>query len=579
MTGKRWLFPDCDDERCQRIASALKISPILAKMLINRGVTDVESAQLFLHPQLTDLHEPTLLPDIEPAAERIRQAIEGKERIVVYGDYDVDGITGTSVLLNFFQLFDLHVEYYIPHRVKEGYGMNLESLKQIQEAGADLIVTVDCGIGSVKEAEFCRQAGLDLVITDHHEPGVEIPSALAVVNPKLTGCLYPFRELSGVGVVFKLVWAVGKGLSSGSRVSPQMRRFLMSSLGLVAMGTIADVVPLVGENRIVAKFGLQALKHTKNHGVKALMEVARIDKQKLCSRDVSFGFGPRLNAAGRMAHAELGVELLTTDSPERAAEIAQQLDSKNKERQQAQRAIFEAAREQVAREFDLADTMAIVLADESWHPGIIGIVASKIVDEFSRPTVLIAVDEEAGMGSARSIPGFPLNETLRACRDVLLSHGGHAMAAGLKIAADRILEFRKRFNEEGKRRLSPDDLRPTVEIDAEVHFPFISRELVKEIELLAPYGEANPPPLLAATDVRVAGVPNRMGNNGKHLSFYARQGDTVFRVVAFGRGEMAEQLGESNGPISIAFRPKINEWQGQENLELHVEEFQVPESD
>ncbi|HLE86841.1 MAG TPA: single-stranded-DNA-specific exonuclease RecJ, partial [Candidatus Brocadiaceae bacterium] len=555
------------------IASKLKISHLLAQVLINRGITDIVSARSFLQPQIAALGDPSLLPDIEKASVRINEAVRRGEKIVIYGDYDVDGLSATALMYRCLKLVGGQVSYYIPERLEEGYGLNAGAIKKLKEGGADVILTVDCGINACREADVARAFGIDLIITDHHQPGQEIPNAFAVVNPKLKTSQCAFKHFSGVGIAFKLAWAIGQHFSPHKKVSAEFKDFLLNAVGLVALGTIADVVPLLGENRILTKYGLSALQYTEIPGLRALLDIADLSNTNLDAFHVGYRLGPRLNAPGRMGKAGIVVEMLTTTYSERAVEIASFLDQENKRRQDIQVDIMASARKKVMSEINLDETTAIVLADQAWHPGIIGIIASKIVEEFNRPTVMIAIAEDIGHGSARSIPSFHILEALEYCKSKLLSVGGHAQAAGLKIHPDNINEFRLMLNSTTSQRLNKTDLVPILNIDAEVTLSMLSKALVAELARIAPHGEGNPIPLFAATNLKIVGQPRRIGSKGQHLSFYAKQGDVAIRAVAFGMGERIDRLKQNGKTCSLAFAVKINNWMDGENLELEVKDI------
>lgn len=570
---KRWVFSPPNKPLQTEIASRLKISHLLAQVLINRGIVDVTSARSFLQPQIGALGDPSLLPDIEKASVRIDEAVRKGEKIVIYGDYDVDGLSATALMYRCLKLVGAQVSYYIPERLEEGYGLNADAIKKLREGGTNIILTVDCGINACREADIARTYGIDLIITDHHRPGQEIPNAFAVINPKLHASGHVFRDLSGVGIAFKLAWAIGQHFSPQKKVSLEFKDFLLSAVGLVALGTIADVVPLLGENRIVTKYGLSALQYTEIPGLRALLDVADLSNINLDSFHVGYRLGPRLNAPGRIGNAGIVVELLTTTCKERAVEIANFLEQENKRRQEIQVDIMTSARKKVINELNLDETTAIVLADQAWHPGVIGIIASKIVEEFNRPTVMIAVADEIGHGSARSIPSFHILEALESCRNKLLSVGGHAQAAGLKIHPDNINEFREMLNSATSQRLGKTDLVPVLNIDAEVTLSMLSKALVTELARMSPYGEGNPIPLFAATNVKIVGQPRRIGTKGQHLSFYVKQGDVSIRAIAFGMGEQMERLKQNGRTCSLAFAVKINNWMDSEQLELEVKDL------
>ena len=573
MTEKRWVLAPRDAELEERLASGLRISRVLAQLLINRDVRDVDTGRAFLQPQLSGLHDPWLLPDMERASDRIRDAIRSGEKIVIYGDYDVDGISATALLLRCLKMAGANVDYYLPARLEEGYGLNLKAVEKIISEGARLIVTVDCGVGALAEADLARSRGVDLIITDHHEPGHKLPEAFALVNPKIPTSQYPFKGLAGVGIAFKLAWALGKSFSNGTKVSEEFKDFLLDAVSLAALGTVADVVPLRDENRVLVRYGLTALSESAAPGIRALIEVANLEDKTLDPYLVGFRLAPRLNAAGRLGHAKRSVELLTTESTERATEIAKELDRENVRRQEIQRKIVDTVRRRIEEEFGGKPPHAIILADEDWHVGVIGIVASKIAEEYHRPTLLISWDNEIGHGSGRSIENFHLYNALDRCAGMLLSFGGHAQAAGLRLERGSFARFQQAFTEYAQSALTPDDLVPSLRVDGEVMLAMLSKALVREIEMLAPLGDGNPEPVLVAAGVTVAGEIRRMGAEARHISFFARQGDVSLRTVGFDMAHLADALSQPGRLWTIAFVPKINRWNDREDVELMMEDM------
>jgi single-stranded-DNA-specific exonuclease len=547
---------------------------VVAQMLICRGIRDPAQARTFLDPKLSDLRDPDLLPGVVDAAERLMAAVRDHRKIVVYGDYDVDGMTATAILTMCLRLLGGDVTTYVPHRIDEGYGLNAEALRTLAERGANVVVTVDCGIASLAEADVARELGLELIVTDHHQMADRLPSAAAIVHPRLPGTAYPFGELCGAGVAFKLAWAVCQRANQAKKVSDRMREFLVQAVGLVALGTVADVVPLVDENRIAVKHGLNSLRQQPTLGIAALLKVTGLDQKKeLSAEDIAFMLAPRLNAAGRLGQATLGVELLTTDNAERASALAEYLNELNSSRESIERSIYLAANKQAQEQFNPAEDAALVLAGRGWHPGVIGIVASRLVEKFHRPIVMIALDElglKAGVGSCRSVPGFDLHAALCACTDTLLSHGGHAAAAGLKIEPARVDAFRASFVEHAAGEISHSARTAELRIDAEVPFSSLSAEAVQLLERLAPFGCGNPRPMLCATNVALTEPPKKIGNGERHLSLRLHQHGTRLRSVAFGGGEWAEAIMAIEGELAVAFRPVINEYKGRRNVELHL---------
>jgi single-stranded-DNA-specific exonuclease len=479
------------------------------------------------------------------------------------------------------RLLGADVRYYIPHRIEEGYGLNVDALGQLAEQGAKLVVTVDCGVTAVEEARHARQLGLDLIITDHHQMKPELPRDCHIVHPALPGHDYPFLGLSGAGVAFKLAWALCKVASRSPKVSPPMRDFLLQATSLAALGTVADVVPLLDENRIIVRHGLQSMRQQPSIGLAALLKVAQQDKKPgLSAEDIAFGLAPRLNAAGRLGQAQLAVELLVTDSPTRAQSLAEYINELNASRQSLERSIYLRAHKQAQDEFDPQGDSALVLADRGWHPGVIGIVAGRVAEKFHRPVVMISFDElgvKPGVGSARSVPGFDLHAALVACAAHLVSYGGHSAAAGLKIEEQKLAAFREEFCQYAAGALAEVDRVAELWIDAEAPLSAFDLQTVQQIERLAPFGQGNVRPLLCATGVRLAEPPRRLGGSGRHLSMKIVQHGVTMRAVAFGGGDWETDLAAIDGPFSIVFQPTINDFAGRRRVELHVSDWRLDE--
>jgi single-stranded-DNA-specific exonuclease len=585
---KRWLIPPAD-HRAEPLARVLGTSPITAQLLINRGVVEEVDARTFMRPNLRDLVEPLALTGMAAAADRIAHAVRSREPIVVYGDYDVDGITASSILWHALRAMGATVRTYIPHRIDEGYGINADAIRQLADEGTKLLISVDCGITAIEPVAVARERGMDVVITDHHEwktlpdasgaGRMSLPEAAAVVHPRLPGegPEYPNPHLCGAGVAFKVAWAVGQKLGAAGKVPESMRELLVEMTALAALGTIADVVPLVGENRILARFGLGGLKATKLHGLRALIRSAELDGQSIDSFHVGFLLAPRLNACGRMGHAGLAVEMLTEASPARADEIAKYLESQNRQRQTVEREILHEAIDQ-AEQLGLTreESPGIVLGSRGWHPGVIGIVASRIVDRFHKPTVMIAIDDhDHGHGSARSIRGFHLARALDACTHCLEKHGGHEMAAGLGIHASRLDEFRSAFIDHAQRTLTPEQLVPELRLDAVADLAHMSEGLINEMKRLEPFGQGNPKPLLACRGLTLTSEPRRVGRNGDHLQLFLRQGDRIIKAIAFNAASMLDRL-KTGTPVDLAVEPQLNEWNGRVTVELTVKDIHIP---
>jgi single-stranded-DNA-specific exonuclease len=598
---RRWNIAQASVEAAE-LARSLGTSMVTAQILINRGLVDPADARSFLTPQLRDLIEPSLLPGVPAAAERIARAVREREKIVIYGDYDVDGITATAILWHSLKALEADVHYYIPHRIEEGYGLNAEAVKTICDGGANLLITVDCGITAIEPVKVARERGVDVIITDHHEWKTEeaevrdqksevkiegavelhakalLPDAL-LVHPRLPGHepAYANPCLCGAGVAFKLAWGVGQALGVAGKVPDVMKPLLVEMTALAALGTIADVVPLVAENRILARYGLGGLKQSKLNGIRALITACQLDGQKLDSFHVGFLLAPRLNAAGRMGHARLAVEMLTDASPQRAVEIATYLESQNKLRQATEREILDQAIEQ-AHELKMTgdDCHAIVLASTGWHPGVIGIVASRIVDRFHKPTIMIALSPEGhGHGSGRSINGFHLSKALDVCKMHLKTCGGHEMAAGLAIDAANLDAFRTAFLEHAKGALTAEQMVPELRIDTVAELDQVSHALVTEFERLGPFGQGNPKPLIACRGLTLTAAPKRVGKKGEHLQLFVRQGNRFMKCIAFNASDLFEQL-QPGKPIDLAVQPQLNEWNGTVNVELEVKDIFIP---
>lgn len=578
-TNKRWRFLPHDADRIGRLEQTAGVSPIVAQLLIGRGVYDGDAARLFLDAKLTGLRDPDLLPGAAAAADLVYAAIQARRRIVVYGDYDADGITGTAILLSCLKLLGGDASYYVPNRLEEGYGLNAAALRSLAERGASLVISVDCGIASLAEAEAAREVGLELIVTDHHEFADRLPEAAAIVHPRLPGHAYPFGGLCGAGVALKLAWALCQRASQAKRVSEPLRNFLMSAVGLAAIGTVADVVPLVDENRVLVRHGLNVLKSMPPVGLAMLMQTAKLhEKPTLNCDDIGFGLGPRLNAAGRFGQAQLAVELLTTDSRERAGQLAEYLNELNRSRESLERSIQLAASKQIKEQFDPDGDAALVLAGRGWHAGVIGLVAGRLAEKYHRPVVMISLDQlgiKPGIGSGRSPNGLNLHGALAACAEHLLGFGGHAAAAGLKIEESRVDAFRAAFCDYAGGESSAAIKVGEIRIDAEAPFCQLTTEIVRQIESLAPFGCGNPRPVLCASGVRLAEPPKKMGSSESHLQVRFQQQQTRIRGIAFGLAEWAEELAAQTAPLDIAYRPVINDYRGRQSVELHLVDWRV----
>jgi single-stranded-DNA-specific exonuclease len=573
---KRWTLLPHDAAATDRLAQSLRIAPALAQLLINRGVSQTEEAKTFLTASLNGLHEPSALPGVADAAERIFAAAKAKQRICIYGDYDVDGITASTILWRCLTLAGAEVDYYVPDRLEEGYGLNSEALRKLKEQNFALVITVDCGITSCEQAQVASELGLQLIVTDHHEMKKKLPEVSVLVHPRLPGSQYPFPHLCGAGVAFKLAWAIAQKFSNAQKVSESFKTFLMESVALVALGTVADVVPLVGENRIFVRQGLKNLKAAPTIGLKALIQAAELTDKELDAGHIGFTLAPRLNAAGRLGQARLAIELLATSNNTRAVDLARYLNEQNEKRQTVERRIAAQAKEMVEAMEGHADAPAYVLHSDEWHPGVIGIVASRLVEKYARPILMISTQEEMGSGSGRSIDGFPLHEALQQCTKHLISHGGHAMAAGFKVQKDKIDDLRTAFLAEAAKKLDVKTLQHTITLDAEIPLSALTTGLLKGIAALEPHGSGNRRPLFLASGLQVVGDPRKVGKGEHHLSFRVKQSSgPIVKAIGWGMADRLEELMSHSGQCCLAFTPKLNEWNGYINVDMEVNDLQA----
>jgi single-stranded-DNA-specific exonuclease len=571
---KTWRLLPHEPDALNRLAAGLGVSPILAQLLLNRGLREPEAARRFLQAPLVDLHPPQSLPGCGDAADRLWAAVRDRRRVTVYGDYDVDGITGTAILLQAITLLGGDADFYVPNRLDEGYGLNLDAVRQIAAAGSKMVLTVDCGICACPEAEDARRLGLELIVTDHHEHTDTLPSADVLVHPRLPGHDYPFGGLSGSGVAFKVAWLLCQRAEGGEKVSTRLREFLLDAVGMAALGLIADVVPLHDENRVLVRHGLRRIAEKPTVGLSALLEAAGLAGKSVRAEDVAFKLAPRLNAAGRLGCARLVVELLTTPSPQRAKDLATYLESQNQQRQQIERRITARAREMVV-DGPQRDAPALVLASDDWHVGVIGIVAGRLAEQFGRPVLMIAAKADGACpGSGRSVNGFKLHEALAYCGDHLVSHGGHAAAAGFRVLSDRIDDFRERFCEYAARHFPDGPEAPSLTLDTEAPLSALTPGLLAQIDKLEPYGSENPRPKFLVADLEIVGEPRRIGGGERHLTFRVKQGRTSLRCVAWGMADRLDELMSGERRCCLAVTPRINEWNGHRSVELEVADFQ-----
>jgi single-stranded-DNA-specific exonuclease len=565
-----WESLPCDEDAVSRLSTALHVSPVTARLLCIRGLDEPASAQRFLSPSLADLHDPMALADMGVAVERILGAIARKERIAIHGDYDVDGVTSTVILRRALELLGADVIHFIPERLRDGYGLQPAALDRLHADGVRLVISVDCGIRGVEAARHACALGLDLIVTDHHEPDTELPQCLAVINPKRHDCTYPDKNLAGVGVALKLVQAL---CAKTGKVS-----WLPAFVKVAALGTLADVVPLVGENRIIAKLGLEMLsKGPHKVGLRALLDASGLLNREIDSYQVGFVIAPRINAAGRMSTPDIAARLLLAADETMAAEakeLAEQLNVENLRRQEEEAAIVAQAKKVVDTDLDVGSRTVIVVAGEGWHRGVIGIVASKLVDAFHRPAIVISIDGDVAHGSCRSIPSFNMLAALESCGEVMTKFGGHKQAAGLTIEVGRIRELRARVNDFADARLGPDDLRPRIWIDGAMTFRGLSSQVASELTALAPYGAGNPTPLFRASRVEIVDGPRLVKD--RHLKMAFRQEGRIMRGIAWRASEREGFVAQHRAAIDLAFSLEQDIWNGEKYLQLSIADFRAP---
>lgn len=559
-----WEHLPCDNHQVDALARELGVDPVVARLLTTRGLTTVDAAATFLNPSIDHLHDPFLLADLEMGVERVLAAIARGERIAVHGDYDVDGITSTVILRRMIELLGGDVVHFIPERLRDGYGLQPEAIDRLHDLGVRLVVSVDCGIRSQEAAAQARARGVDLVITDHHEPEHTLPPAYAVINPRRRDCGYPDKDLAGVGVALKLV--------HGLCLKTDRARWLPGFLKLAAIGTVADVVPLRGENRVIARLGLERLtKGPHTTGLRALLEASRLQGRRIGSYEVGFVLAPRINAAGRMSTPDLATRLLLIsdeDMVDEARQLALQLDEENTRRRKEEAEILKDAQRRILADPAIAAQKILVVWAEGWHRGVIGIVASKLVDEFCRPAVVFSVDGDIAHGSGRSIQGFDLLSSLEHCADLFERFGGHRHAAGMVIASDRLPDLRNRLAEYANERLSPMDLVPHLTIDAPLPLASINGSLIKGLDALEPFGLGNRRPVFYAENVEVVDGPRTVKN--QHLSLTVRQGRHRFRAMAWRAADREEFIRAHRQALDLAFSLTENTYRGETHIELSV---------
>ena len=569
MIPLRWDFTPVDDQAATALASAIGIDLPVARLLCQRGISDPEVATRFLNPCLDHLHDPMRLADMDVAVTRILAAIAGGERVAIHGDYDVDGVTSTVILRRALELLGADVVHFIPERLKDGYGLQAEAIERLKADGVRLVISVDCGIRGVQAAKRARELGVDLIITDHHEPEASLPPALAVINPKRTDCSYPDKYLAGVGVALKVVQALCR--------KADRERLMPGFVKVAAIGTLADVVPLVGENRVIAKIGLDMLSRGPHKvGLRSLLDICGLTGKTIDSYHIAFMLAPRVNAAGRMSTPDIATRLFLAADEAMAAEVQQlalRLDSENVRRQEEEAEILAAARKVAQTDPDVGARSVLVVAADGWHRGVIGIVASKLVDAFHRPAIVLSVEDGIAHGSCRSIPKFDMLAALERCAHLFIRFGGHKQAAGLAIEASRIRELRLAINAVADETLGPEDLMPRLRIDADVTFRGITGRVAAGVASLAPFGAGNPRPVFAARGVEIIDGPRVVKD--RHLKMALKQDGRIFRAMAWRAAERADYLTEHKAAVDVAFSLDQNQYNGETYTELNISDFRT----
>ncbi len=582
----RWFIRECESHLVQEFSKTLKLSPITCHLLIQRGIKTIDEAHAYLNPSLKNLPDPFLFKDMDKAAARIEQAVFNNEPICIYGDYDVDGTTGASVLTQFFKDIGASVFFYIPHRMTEGYGLSENVIAVLKEKNAKLVITCDCGTANQDEVALIQKEGVDVIVTDHHKIQGEHPPAFAFLNHQRTDCGYPEKTLSGVGVAFNLIMAARLQLRRAGYFKKVKEPDLKNYLDLVALGTLADMVPLHGANRVLVVNGLKAMNPASRVGLKALIECARLQSKEITTQSVAFGLAPRINAGGRIDTARIIVELFTTEDKERAQELALSLEQKNQERRTIQEKIYKEALDFVEQQAvipaltaeqagsggnptikGLVTPYAIVVGSSGWHSGVIGIVASKLIEKYYRPAIVIAFSDGVGKGSCRTIEGFDITEALSHCKKYLTQFGGHAAAAGLSLKEEDFLKFAKKFSSQVQKTTKEEDFTPQLYLDLETDLETVTEELVRELKYLEPFGMSNPEPVFGSHDLKIS-TSKVVG--GKHLKLFVRGKKEVREAIAFNRADVLKELSPS---LSLAYVPELNEWRGITTVQLRVKDL------
>ena len=556
---KKWQIYETDSQKVQELIDKYNLNLLLATILVNRNILETENLDKFLKPTRNDFHDPFLMPDMEIAVERILKAIENKEKIIIYGDYDADGITSITVLKSFFKDIGVDVFSYIPNRLEEGYGLNKPAVKKIVDDKYNLMITVDCGISAIEEIDYANSLGIETIVTDHHEVGEKLPNALAIVDAKRKDNMYPCRDLAGVGVVFKLIQALSIKLNL-------KEESYLKYLDIVCIGTISDIVPLVDENRVIAKLGLMLVNQTKNLGLKSLLMSSGY--KKIDSTTISFGVAPRINACGRMGHAEEALKLFLSNNLNEVQELTKKLNDYNVKRQDIEKRIYEEAVKQI-EERNLNKNNTIIVAGENWHHGVIGIVASKITEMYFKPSILLCNEEDESKGSGRSIPGFDLHDALMKCLDHIEKFGGHSMAIGITIKKSELEQFSQSLENVAKEEHT-EEIVPIVQIDAKISLSDINKEMVESLNQLEPFGEGNKMPIFVIKNLKIDSI--RALTEGKHLKLTLREGNNMVNAIGFNMGSLAEEY-KIGDKIDVAGMLEINSFNGVDSVQINLKDI------
>jgi len=571
LPATKWKLKETGDKNVEYLLSKeFGIHPIISQILVNRGILDIEAARRYLHPSLNDLHSPFLMKDMKKGVSRLLKAIHDHEEIIIYGDYDADGITSVVILYKFIKEITPHINYYIPDRVQEGYGLKIPAIDKFKNNNVKLLITVDCGISDVEQITYAQSIGIDTIVLDHHEISGPLPPAVASINPNREDCSFPFKGLAGVGIAYNFLIALRGSLNKEGfwkdRIHPNLKEYL----DIVALGTIGDMAPLIDENRIFVKIGLELITESQRPGIKALKEVSGVDNQPIDSFKASFSLIPRINAAGRIASALDAVKLLLADDMAEARMLAEKLDSYNRNRQLMEKKILNEILERISNNNDIEKMNAFVFASDKWHPGVIGIVASRLVELFNRPAFVISLNNGIGKGSGRSVSDFNIYKGIQQCAPLLLSYGGHYHAAGISIKEENIDEFARLLDEIIQNSFEFTQQSSPIIIDSECQISDISLNLIEQLDILAPFGSKNPEPLLYARNIKVSS-PIIVGNS--HLKMWVNSNGTSFDSIWFNMGKHLTELNDAN--IDIVFTPQINNWNGSPNIQLKMKDVSI----